>query len=391
MGRGKSTLFWTAVLAWHGYASAYGLTLSCSARLAWLFGAPAETEVSAPAAIVPQSDIPLMALRAFQTTPVGAHVRVHLVSGEAIEGVTTRVSLDGLALHTASGVVAIAWREHGGVTILERRAERVEEAFPGVLASLDDARAAYERLQHYVAFRALSEAHWQRQRPLLEAELSMLQTAGFRARRERENELVERVNQALARLIGNRPYGLHYNRSGGQGFQYVDAGGIRATAGDSFLSGLAAMDRSIIGNASSVVPPTVFYYGSSAVSLGSFARSLHSFWSENETGVYLMVFDPVRIVREGRGEYYSNFSALALSFPRTGAEQIGVRYSDFLLPPLRVGSDVPARLGRRRMAAWERRIATLTHLESLLTDPEMVTFVPSLEVQTERVREPVSR
>lgn len=386
--RGEHYLF-MALLAWHGCVARAEAHWTCMGLLASWGLVPSVVNVTAESD-VPLPEVSTRNLRLYADTPVGALVRLTATDGQETTGIAVHVNYETVTLRLPDRALTLSWNVIARVTAVDEHPVALEQEFPGVTTEIRRGAAAHSRLEHYAAFQRLSETHWGRIRPEVLKRLPEFRASGWLfGKGQKAAELHAEVNAAVSALVGANDFALHYNMHGGTGFQFADAGGIRATLGDSIVSGWAAMDRSIIGNSQHVYRPTVFYYSSTRTTVGGFAAKLTSYRaSPSRRSVYLLLFDPHRIVEEKRGEPYSNLSANALSFPRLAPDGIGVRYEDLLLPPLLIGADVDKRLRLSGLSSWEKTFATLLHLKSLLSDPATKRFLLA-RAASEPITEPV--
>lgn len=308
----------------------------------------------------------------YSTLPFATQIEIVTKSNERVRGLVSDIRFQSMEILTQSGARSFALNTVETFRVLPE-AEQVAIPQSENSERLNHNRQSFHNRLRYVEFAELSEKIWNQVRSSLHAELEPFRNLS-RAQQER---YLDKVGEELDRLIQQRfginQIGIHYNLHGGNGFEYVDGGGILATHGNIMLH-IAMSDRDFgaFSNITRNGNPTVFYYPSSALPFSRFIRRQENHSTRSQTGgTYVILFDVEAVRRSGRAMPTQSIDGSAFSFD-TRAGNVGIPVSNFIVPPLRIQTNIEGHLGLNRpLTREESHLATFRHLLELLNHERM--------------------
>ncbi len=307
--------------------------------------------------------IPDRELKLFRQIPFGEKIRLS-IAGEQVKGFVVDLRFRSIKLFS-NNIISVPLEKIASFELIPVT-EKPHEVENYIKAN----KEGYRHRINYLEFLETSKKIWIQMRERFISELEEFRKLNRHEQKKRLDILSRALNEAFSKKFPV-PYGLHMNFHGGIGYQYVDDLGIRATPGDSMIISLGA-SMPIPTDLRKSMPLTVYYYDSKESSFAKNATNPEPLTPSNEFhGHYLIVFDITKVMKNPNIEPYpsTNGHAFSVKSKRADSEDvvIGVPIEAFLLPPLRVMTDIPYELGMSEKLTYrESQFITLRHLMELL-------------------------
>lgn len=226
--------------------------------------------------------------------------------------------------------------------------------------------AALERRRQYISF--LKQDFWTPLIPGITADVQQLRTLDRTHRETFLRSLGQEIVEAVQAKFGINNIGFHFNLNGGQGYQYVDRGGILTSRGD---VGLQYGMGSLSGNVGSL-NQRVYFFQSAKINLYDLLNEQNPkiVFGNSRMGHELSVFsldDPYFTAAMQSGDI-SGGSDIFYDFSDAFDRKVGIPLSLYLAPPLEVfTSQVFKRFkGLGRLSRDEETLITMRYLQAVL-------------------------
>lgn len=330
---------------------------------------------AAPAPVKLSDDVPPHGLRVLPNIEIGDSVRLQVGKAQHVEGVILSANFEALTLGTVQNgkptKLSVKLKKIRDIEFLEKT-----EVDPAQFNVSEAVFAQAKRLltyrKNYIEFLKLD--FWEQIKAPVETEIAKLrQLPDKQARQEYLHKTGQEIMTRIMSALGAKDLGFHFNLNGGSGHQYVDRGGIRISRGDItvvYTNGLSgstaekiflfrASKHSLYEILGSSNPKMALGGGRMGDTLNVFAiESKYTESAVKEGGIYAQNdisfdFDPAWAAKQ--------------SFNLIGGGLVGMPYSQYAVPPLRVFTRTRKRLDAGRLSRDEETLATMRYLEAVLT------------------------
>jgi hypothetical protein len=312
--------------------------------------------------------IPDREVEIFSQLDLGAEARFLLANGESHQGHILDAGYRECEILENGKRVRIPFHSvETFVILLPDQASPEILRDPPISKAIESNREGFEKRREYLRFNDLAARTWTEMRGSFPDELADFRTRSWLGRRALLRNEIESLDRELKKKFGDAEVGMHYNRSGGSGYSYVERGGILATRGDAMFGVAISYPNVPVRSVERKdTPATVYYFSAKNSSIARFLADFPPTISEKDwDGAYVILFDIGKVRAGGRAKPYYGKDGFAFALDAPPGS-LGVPVSDFLLPPIQINTDVARKLGIDGLSKQETQFATVRHLRRLL-------------------------